>query len=180
MRCLGLVCATLLAAFLSLTTARAETVEEFYKGKTVTVVVTGATGSIYDLSARLVTRYMSEHLPGKPTMVIKMMVGGGHLVGTNWLYNVAPRDGSVLASIGEAIPLTQVLEPEKVKFDVSKFNWLGNPGLSNLVLSTWADKGDYDRTAAKLVDLFVENFAEFAEHVDEGVRQSGPQVTAAA
>jgi hypothetical protein len=84
---------------------------------------------------------MSEHLPGKPTMVIKMMVGGGHLVGTNWLYNVAPRDGTVLASIGEAIPLTQVLEPEQAKFDVSKFNWLGNPGLSNLVLATWADKG---------------------------------------
>ncbi len=121
--------------------AGAETVEEFYKGKTVTVIVTGATGSIYDLSARLVTRYMSEHLPGKPTMVVKMMVGGGHLIGTNWLYNVAPRDGTVLASIGEAIPITQVLEPEKVKFDVSKFNWLGNPGLSNLVLSTWADSG---------------------------------------
>jgi tripartite-type tricarboxylate transporter receptor subunit TctC len=141
MRRLGLVCASLLAASMSLTSARAETVEEFYKGKTVTVIVTGATGSIYDLSARLVTRYMSEHLPGKPTMVIKMMVGGGHLVGTNWLYNVAPRDGTVLASIGEAIPLTQVLEPEQAKFDVSKFNWLGNPGLSNLVLSTWSDKG---------------------------------------
>ena len=57
------------------------------------------------------------------------------------------------------------------------------PGVDNSILdprSTWADKGDYDRTAAKLVDLFVENFAEFAEHVDEGVRQSGPQVTAAA
>jgi phosphoenolpyruvate carboxykinase (ATP) len=57
------------------------------------------------------------------------------------------------------------------------------PGVDNSILdprSTWADKNDYDRTAAKLVDLFVENFAEFAEHVDEGVRQSGPQVTAAA
>ncbi|WP_294124159.1 phosphoenolpyruvate carboxykinase [Sphingomonas sp.] len=57
------------------------------------------------------------------------------------------------------------------------------PGVDNSILdprSTWADKADYDRTAAKLVDLFVENFAEFAAHVDEGVRQSGPQVTAAA
>jgi len=126
---------------IGLAPASAETVEEFYKGKTVTVIVTGATGSIYDLSARLVTKYMSEHLPGKPTMVVKIMVGGGHLIGTNWLYNVAPRDGSVLASIGEAIPLAQVLEPQNAKFDVSKFNWLGNPGLSNLVLSTWEDKG---------------------------------------
>jgi len=57
------------------------------------------------------------------------------------------------------------------------------PGVDTSILdprSTWADKAEYDRTAAKLVDLFVENFAEFAEHVDEGVRQSGPQVTAAA
>ena len=141
--------ALILSLVLPLASVRAETVEEFYKGKTVTVIVTGATGSIYDLSARLVTRFMSEHLPGKPTMVIKMMTGGGHLIGTNWLYNVAPRDGSVLASIGEAIPLTQVLEPDKVKFDVSKFNWLGNPGLSNLVLATWADKAKTIEDAKK-------------------------------
>ena len=153
MRRLGVLCAGLLAA--SVSGASAETVEEFYKGKTVTVIVTGATGSIYDLSARLVTRYMSEHLPGKPTMVVKMMVGGGHLIGTNWLYNVAPRDGSVLASIGEAIPLAQVLEPQNAKFDVSKFNWLGNPGLSNLVLSTWADKGVKTIDEAKKKEIII-------------------------
>jgi tripartite-type tricarboxylate transporter receptor subunit TctC len=155
MRRLGLICAVFLAASVSVTSACAESVEEFYKGRTVTVVVTGATGSIYDLSARLVTRYMSEHLPGKPTMVVKMMTGGGHLIGTNWLYNVAPRDGSVLASIGEAIPLTQVLEPQNAKFDVSKFNWLGNPGLSNLVLSTWADKGIRSIEDAKKKEVII-------------------------
>src|SRR3954470_21370949 len=155
MRRLGLACASFLAASISLTSARAQTVEEFYKGKTITVVVTGATGSIYDLSARLVTRFMSEHLPGKPTMVVKMMSGGGHLIGTNWLYKVAPRDGSVLASIGEAIPLTQVLEPQNAKFDVSKFNWLGNPGLSNLVLSPWADKGIKTIEDAKKKEVII-------------------------
>src|SRR5581483_1499271 len=100
MRWFALFCALVVPIGLSLAPASAETVEEFYTGKTVTVVVTGPTGSIYALSARLVTRYMSEHLPGKPTMVIKMMIGGGHLIGTNWLYNAAPRDGSVLASVG--------------------------------------------------------------------------------
>ncbi len=155
MRRLGLVCASLLAASVPLTNAFAESVEEFYKGRQVTVIVTGATGSIYDLSARLVTRYMSEYIPGKPTMVVKMMTGGGHLIGTNWLYNVAPRDGSVLASIGEAIPLAQVLEPEKAKFDVSKFNWLGNPGLSNLVLSTWAEKGVKTIEDAKKKEVII-------------------------
>jgi tripartite-type tricarboxylate transporter receptor subunit TctC len=130
-----------LAASLPAAHAAAETVEEFYKGRTVTVIVTGAAGSIYDISARLVTRHMAEHIPGKPTMVVKVMTGGGHVVGTNWLYNVAPRDGSVLASIGEAIPLTQILQPQNVKFDVSKFNWLGNPSVGNLVLSTWSASG---------------------------------------
>jgi tripartite-type tricarboxylate transporter receptor subunit TctC len=137
----GAVCAAVLAAAVPATSAAAETVEEFYKGRTVTVIVTGAAGSIYDISARLVTKYMAEHLPGKPTMVVKGMTGGGHLVGTNWLYNAAPRDGSVLASIGEAIPLTQVLQPENAKFDVGKLNWLGNPSVGNLVLSTWHASG---------------------------------------
>ena len=133
MRRLGLICAGFVAASVSLTSACAETVEDFYKGRAVTVVVTGATGSIYDLSARLVTKYMSEHLPGKPTMVVKMMTGGGHLIGTNWLYNVAPRDGSVLASIGEAIPLTQVLEPAFQKFyqhlETSPFKFAQSVGI---------------------------------------------------
>jgi tripartite-type tricarboxylate transporter receptor subunit TctC len=137
----GAVCAAVLVAALPAAYASAETVEEFYKGRTITVIVTGAAGSIYDISARLVTRYMAEHLPGKPTVVVKGMPGGGHVVGSNWLYNVAPRDGSVLASIGEAIPLTQVLQPENVKFDVAKFNWLGNPSVGNLVLSTWHASG---------------------------------------
>ena len=122
-------------------TAAADPVEDFYKDRQVTVIFTGAVGSIYDISARLVTKHMADYIPGKPIMVVKAMPGGGHLVGTNWLYNVAPRDGSALASIGEAIPLTQVLEPEKVKFDVSKFIWIGNPNVANLVLSTWAATG---------------------------------------
>jgi tripartite-type tricarboxylate transporter receptor subunit TctC len=155
MRRLLPLCALTVALALPVGQAQAETVEEFYKGRQVTVIVTGATGSIYDLSARLVTRYMSEYIPGKPTMVVKMMTGGGHLIGTQWLYNVAPRDGSVLASIGEAVPLVQVLEPEKAKFDVSKFNWLGNPGLSNLVLSTWAEKGIKTLEDAKKKEVII-------------------------
>lgn len=131
----------LLLAGAAPTAAVADPVEDFYKDRNMTVIFTGAVGSIYDISARLVTRRMADHIPGKPVMVVKAMPGGGHVVGTNWMYNVAPRDGSALASIGEAIPLTQVLNPEKVKFDVSKFIWLGNPNVANLVLSTWAATG---------------------------------------
>ena len=82
MRRLLPLCVLTVTLALPVAQAQAETVEEFDKGRQVTVIVTGATGSIYDLSARLVTKYMSEYLPGKPTMVIKMMIGGGHLIGT--------------------------------------------------------------------------------------------------
>lgn len=136
-------------------TAAADPVEDFYKDRQVTVIFTGAVGSIYDISARLVTKHMADHIPGKPTMVVKAMPGGSHMVGTNWLYNVAPRDGSALASIGEAIPLTQVLEPEKVKFDVAKFIWLGNPNVANLVLSTWAATGIKTIDDAKKQEVIV-------------------------
>jgi tripartite-type tricarboxylate transporter receptor subunit TctC len=87
--------------------------------------------------------------------VVKAMPGGGHIVGTSWMYNVAPRDGTALASIGEAIPLLQVLEPEKAKFDVSKFIWLGNPNVANLVLTTWHSTGIKTIEDAKAREVII-------------------------
>jgi tripartite-type tricarboxylate transporter receptor subunit TctC len=116
-------------------------VEEFYRDRPVSVIVSGSPGSIYDLSARLVTQFMAKHLPGNPTMVPRSMFGGGHLVGTNHLYNVAARDGSVIGSIGETMALLQVLEPDRVRFDASQFNWIGNPIVANLTLTVWSKSG---------------------------------------
>lgn len=128
-------------AWLVATSANADSVEDFYRGKTITVISTGSVGSIYDLSSRLVVRYMARHLPGTPETVAKVMTGAGHLVGTNHLYNVAPRDGTTLGAVGETIPLIQVLQPEKAKYDVAKFNWLGNPIINNLTIVSWHTSG---------------------------------------
>ena len=121
--------------------AENDELETFYKGRSVSVIITGSPGSIYDMYARTITQYMSKYIPGHPTFVPRSMIGGGHLVGTNYLYNVAPRDGSVIGSIGETMPLTQVLEPEATRFDVSKFNWIGNPNIANLTLAVWSKSG---------------------------------------
>jgi tripartite-type tricarboxylate transporter receptor subunit TctC len=118
-----------------------ESVEEFYKGRPVSVIITGSPGSIYDMYARTITQYMTKYIPGNPNFVPRSMIGGGHLVGTNYLYNVAPRDGSVIGSIGETMPLTQVLEPQSAKFDASKFYWIGNPNIANLTLAVWSKSG---------------------------------------
>lgn len=121
--------------------ARAESVEEFYRGKTITVISTGSVGSIYDLASRLTGKYIAKHLPGEPQSVAKVMTGAGHLVGTNHLYNIAPRDGTTLGAVGETIPLIQVLQPEKAKYNVAKFNWLGNPVINNLTIVSWHTSG---------------------------------------
>ena len=115
--------------------------DQFFKDKQVSLIITGSPGSIYDLYARTLAHAMAKRIPGEPTIVPRSMVGGGHLVGTNYLYNVAPQDGSVMGSIGETMPLVQLLEPDKVKFDVSKFNWIGNPNVANLTLTVWSGKG---------------------------------------
>jgi tripartite-type tricarboxylate transporter receptor subunit TctC len=114
---------------------------QFYKDRQVSLIITGSPGSIYDMYARTLAHAMAKRIPGEPTIVPRSMVGGGHLVGTNYLYNVAAQDGSVIGSIGETMPLVQLLEPEQVKFDVSKFNWIGNPNVANLTLTVWGGKG---------------------------------------
>ena len=114
---ISFVLSTLLAATAPCWAAENDEIEAFYKGRSVSVIITGSPGSIYDMYARTITQYMSKYIPGNPTFVPRSMIGGGHLVGTNYLYNVAPRDGSVIGSIGETMPLTQVLEPEATRFD---------------------------------------------------------------
>ena len=85
--------------------ASADPVEDFYKGRQVTVIISGSTGSTYDIGTRLIARYMSRYIPGNPTMVPKAMPGGGHIPAANFLYNAADQDGSVFGSVGETIPL---------------------------------------------------------------------------
>ena len=138
---IGFVLSAMLATMAPSWSAENDELEAFYKGRSVSVIITGSPGSIYDMYARTITQYMSKYIPGNPTFVPRSMIGGGHLVGTNYLYNVAPRDGSVIGSIGETMPLTQVLEPEATRFDVSKFNWIGNPNIANLTLAVWSKSG---------------------------------------
>jgi tripartite-type tricarboxylate transporter receptor subunit TctC len=133
--------ATAIALVQAASPAAADSVEDFYRGKTITVISTGSVGSIYDLSSRLTVKYMAKHLPGDPQTIAKVMTGAGHLVGTNHLYNIAPKDGTTLGAVGETIPLIQVLQPEKAKYDVRKFNWLGNPVINNLTIVSWHTSG---------------------------------------
>lgn len=141
MRGYGLIAAVVTAAMISAPSLKAESLTEFYKGKTVSVVVSTGEGGTYDTVARVIARYMPKHIPGEPTMILRYMPGAGHVVATNYMYEIAPKDGTYIATIGNSIPQHQVLDGKGVRFDSRKFNWLGTTGISNLMTAAWAASG---------------------------------------
>jgi tripartite-type tricarboxylate transporter receptor subunit TctC len=101
--------------------------DEFYKGKTVTFVVGFSAGGGFDTYTRLISRHFGKHVPGNPTVVVENRTGAGSLVAANYIYNQAPKDGTVIGSWIGPLVLQQVLGNKAAKFDGRKFGWLGAP-----------------------------------------------------
>jgi tripartite-type tricarboxylate transporter receptor subunit TctC len=117
-------------------------VEQFYKGKRMRVVISTSPGGGYDLYARFVTRHMANFIPGNPRMIAQNMPGAGHRRAAQYLSLKAPRDGSVIATISQGLPFAQIVWPEKhKKIDSSKFIWIGNSNEGNNVLMLWHTTG---------------------------------------
>src|SRR4051812_26690251 len=89
--------------------------QNFFEGKTITMVTSTGAGGTYDLTARLFARHMARYIPGSPNIIVQNMPGGGNLKATNYMYNIAPKDGTAIASIHNAIPLHQVLDGRGVQ-----------------------------------------------------------------
>lgn len=98
--------------------------ETNFSGKVIRIVVSG--GGAYEAYARLVARHMPAFIPGKPAMIVQEMPGNGGIRAASFLYNIAPKDGTVLGAIHGAVITAPLLQPSVVDFDVTKFNWLGN------------------------------------------------------
>ena len=132
-----------LAAFLALsgTPASADDVADFYRGKTVRIVIGYGAGGGYDVYTKLLARFLGEHIPGKPSVIAQNMPGAGSRNAANWLYNVAPKDGTVLGVLGQATPADQALGQPGIQFDVRKFNWIGNMVAVNNIMVTWHETG---------------------------------------
>ena len=114
-------------AMVSCVPAAAETVQDFYSGRTVTVIVgTPSGGGIYDLWSRILARHLGRHIPGNPNIIVQNMAGAGGLRAGMNLYNVAPRDGSVLGVIQATAPFAPLLDPAGPKFDARRFSWVGS------------------------------------------------------
>lgn len=103
--------------------------QEFYAGKRITLVVAGAAGGGYDQYARVISRHMSRHIPGNPSFVVQNMLGAGGIAATNYLAEVASKDGTVIAVIPRETALTPLLQPHisSIRFKASELNWIGTP-----------------------------------------------------
>jgi tripartite-type tricarboxylate transporter receptor subunit TctC len=104
----------------------ADSVESFYQGRTLTMVISYTAGGGYDLYARLLARHLSKHIPGHPTIVPENMPGAGGLRASNYLYAVAPKDGTVIGTFSRSIPTMPLLGTTSANFDGRKFSWIGS------------------------------------------------------
>ena len=121
--------------------AAADPVTDFYRGKTLTMLVATSPGGDYDLRARLVARHIGRHIPGEPTVIARNMPGAVGLQAANWLATQAPRDGTVLHAIMQNMSAHQALGGGKVEFDTRKFFWIGNTTDSPNVVNSWHTTG---------------------------------------
>src|SRR3954449_3390944 len=106
-------------------TADAQPVADFYRGKTVNVLIGVGVGGEYDLQARLVARHLGKHIPGNPLVVPQNMTGAGGIKMANYLFEHATRDGTNIGMLGNNFPATQAVGAQGVQYDSVKFNWLG-------------------------------------------------------
>ena len=135
--------------------AHAQDVASFYRGKQVTLLIGFGPGGGYDLYARMLGRFIGAHIPGNPTIVPQNMPGAGSRSAANWLYKVAPQDGTVIACLGQATPTDQALGQPGVQFDAGKFNWIGNLSLVNNILFVSAASGVSTFAQAKTKQLAI-------------------------
>jgi tripartite-type tricarboxylate transporter receptor subunit TctC len=151
------ILATLVAATLlgSATLPAAADVADFYRGKRINFVIGYGTGGGYDIYARLLARFIGEHIPGNPTVVPQNMPGAGSRRAANCLYAVAPKDGTVLACLGQATPTDQALGQPGIQFDARKFNWIGNLVVVNNIMFVSAASGVATIDDAKKKTLFM-------------------------
>jgi tripartite-type tricarboxylate transporter receptor subunit TctC len=120
-------CASLVAALLLalIRPAAADDVEDFYRGKTLTLVISYSVGGGYDLYARVLAKYLGKYIPGHPTIVPENMPGAGGLRASNYLYTAAPKDGLVIGTFSRSIPTMPLVTPN-LNFDGRKFGWIGS------------------------------------------------------
>jgi len=116
----------ILAACTMAQPAAADEIADFYKGKTVSIVVGHQSGTGFDIYARVLQRHLGKYIPGNPTVIVQNMVGASGITAANWLANIAPKDGTVMGTMVYTVALEPLFGNDKARYDPAKLNWIGN------------------------------------------------------
>jgi len=122
-------------------TASADAISDFYKGKQVTFVVGASSGGGFGIYARIFATYFGKYVPGSPTIVVQHMQGSGGVKAANYIYNVAPKDGSYIHMPVSSICENQLLRPKGVRFNCADFNWIGSIADIPVEFGVWHTAG---------------------------------------
>jgi tripartite-type tricarboxylate transporter receptor subunit TctC len=154
------VCASLAVAGSTMLAApvAAQSVADFYKGKTVAILMGTNPGGSYDLYGRVLAEYLSKHIPGNPTIIMEHMPGAGGVIAGNHIYGPGPQDGTKIL-LSHSIPLAERLEPAGVRFESAKFQWLGTFDAIAHTMAIWhasqVDSIDALRTKPLVIGSFA-------------------------
>jgi len=163
MPCSGrmLVCASiaLAGAVVIAAPAAAQSVADFYKGKTIALLMGTNPGGSYDLYGRVIAEHLSRHIPGNPTIIMEHMPGAGGVIAGNHLYGPGPQDGTKML-LSHSIPLAEKLEPKGVRFESAKFQWLGTYDAIAHTMAIWHGSQVNDLAALKSKPLVIGSFAK--------------------
>lgn len=118
-----------------------ESVEEFYSGKTIDMIIGYSPGGGYDQYARLVARHLGNYIPGNPEIIPRNMPGASSRLAAGFIYNVAPQDGTILGTADQSLAVAQAMGDPALELDASQFGYIGSPTMENNVLITWHESG---------------------------------------
>jgi tripartite-type tricarboxylate transporter receptor subunit TctC len=134
---------------------QAQSVEDFYRGKTVKLNVGANNGGTYDIYSRLLAQFMGRHIPGNPTVLVENMPGASGTKSAQYIGEIAPKDGTVVGMFNQSMPQRQMFEPDQVHFDLTKYNWIGAMNTSTTVFITWHESGVKTLEDAKKKDVMM-------------------------
>jgi tripartite-type tricarboxylate transporter receptor subunit TctC len=118
--------ALMLLATAGSVSAKADALEDFYKSKSLQLIISSTPGGGYDAMARAYARYMGSYMPGSPPVIVRNMPGAGGITAGNWLYATAPQDGTTLAAVHQGVAFQPLFGEKAARFDATKFGWVGN------------------------------------------------------
>ncbi len=131
----ALYCSLICGLFSLLVAADKLFAAPYYQGKVITMIVGFAPGGGYDRMTRLLAKHLPKHIPGKPVIIVQNMVGAGSVIAANYLYNIAKPNGLTIGTFNRALPFAQVIKLEGMKFDMTKFAWIGSTATEATVFS---------------------------------------------